>query len=105
MGHDARQLRFCVGDFQYPAVYVNPPAGKREGIDGLVVHHPIGIGEFISRCMRCKPLAKIIQIIIHARVVEHGNLALNVSSGLLPHFNVLLRRKHVPARTQCGALG
>ena len=37
MSHHGGQLRFIVSGFNYPAIDEHETAGKREGIDGLVI--------------------------------------------------------------------
>jgi hypothetical protein len=72
--HHAGQLRFVVGGLDHAAVDVDVPAGQGESVDPPVVDGLEGVGKLLAGRMRREPLAQLVQVVVHPRVVQHEHL-------------------------------
>jgi len=72
MRHYASELRLGVSGVDRPPVDVNKAARQREGVDRHVIHTFVLVRIFVSWGVRGEFLAQAIQVVVHARVVQHA---------------------------------
>jgi hypothetical protein len=69
------------------------PAGQREGVDLLLVHHVEGVGELrvleLGRNRGDEPRTDVLDVLIDALVVQYRQFLLGLRSGLATQLHVL----------------
>jgi hypothetical protein len=91
VSHHAGQLRFVVSGFDHAAVDIDVPAGKRKRVDPAVVDGLEGVRILVAGGVRRKPLAQVIQVFVHPRVIQQEHLIGDFVGSLLAQLDVLLR--------------
>lgn len=79
------------------AVDINETTGKREGIDGLVIHNLElkWILSWIVGRMRCESFAQFVNVGRGCTIIQNLKLPLRFMRHLLPHLDVLLGEKRL----------
>jgi len=106
MRHHACELRFVVGGLDRAAIDEHVAAGQGKRINGLVVNtmklkrvlHAAG-GKFCRQSQ-----TKLRQVSVYLGVIAEWQLPLGVRCGAFAQVDILLGRKHIPARFELGSL-
>ena len=98
----ARDLAFIPRVLDDAAVEVDVAARKCERVDVRCVHDPEAVLELRAARVRRELLSDAIDVVLHARIAQDGELAFGLNGGLLADLHVLLRAEHVPPGIDLG---
>jgi hypothetical protein len=100
--HNRGKLCFVVRHFDSTAIDENIAAGQRKRVDGLIVD-AVKFERVLHSSrgkFRGQSRPELGQVSIHFGIIAKRQLPLRIGSRPFSDFDVLLRRKHVPARLE-----